>query len=72
MNTLIEIALTTQPLKACHCPTVELLCLLGEVMRADGSIRTNKSHYNFGTYFTQLIPDLLINTHTQSLTLHPL
>lgn len=80
MNTLIEIALTAALLKACHCPTVELLRLLGGVTRVDGSTLTwkqstqTKKHQNFA----QLIPDLLVNTqraseniHTHSLLQHP-
>lgn len=76
MNTLIEIALTTQPLKARYSPTVELLCPSWErscVQMAPytpGNMRTHahtqkKKHDNFSTYFTQLFPNLLINTHRE-------
>lgn len=70
MNTLMDIALTVQPLKARHCPTVELLCLSWERSCVQTSLYTrklahvhnNKNHYNLYAHFTQLIPDLLINT----------
>lgn len=86
MNTLIDIALTTQSLKAHHSPTVELLCLSWErscmhmapchahlemcTCTHTHSPNTKKQQSNLATCFTQLIPDPLINTHTHSAS-HP-
>lgn len=75
MNTLIYIVLPIQQRRARHTPTVELRCLSWErpcvptTPCAPGNmhvhIHNNKNHYNLCAHFTQLIPDLLINTRRE-------
>lgn len=64
MNTLIAIALTTQPLKARHSPTVEPLCFSWErscVQTAphtpgNAHARKQKNHHDFTTHFGPTYP----------------